>query len=198
MSFGIEDIKRLRELTGVGITDAKKALQETNGDFEKALEAMRIKGLAKADAKSEREARSGLIEAYVHSGRIGAVVELNCETDFVAKTDEFKTLAHDLAMHVAAANPRYLNPEAIPKNELEKEKQLIGAELKTSGKPADMIAKITEGKLEAWFDEVCLSRQAFIKDPDQTIESLVKSAIAKLGENIVIRRFGRFELGENA
>jgi len=198
MSFGIEDIKRLRELTGVGITDAKKALQETGGDFQKALEAMRVKGLAKADAKSEREARSGLIEAYVHSGRIGAMVELNCETDFVAKTDEFKTLAHDLAMHVVAANPRYLNPDNIPKNELKKEQNLIGAELKASGKSADILAKITEGKLESWYDEVCLSRQAFIKDPDQTIEDLVKSAIAKLGENIVIRRFGRFELGENS
>lgn len=196
MSFGIEDIKRLRELTGVGITDAKKALQESGGDFDKALEAMRVKGLAKADSKSEREARAGLIETYTHSGRIGVVVELNCETDFVAKTDEFKTLAHDLAMQVAATNPRYLDPDTIPKADLDKEKRLIEAELKTAGKPADMLAKISEGKLESWYDEVCLNRQSFIKNPDQSVEDLVKGVIAKLGENIVIRRFARFELGE--
>lgn len=196
MSFSVDDIKRLRELSGVGITDAKKALEEAGGDFDKALEAMRVKGLAKADAKSQREARSGLIETYVHSGRIGVVLEVNCETDFVAKTDEFKTLTHDLAMQIAASTPRYLNPEAIPKADLAKEQRLIEAELKTAGKPADMRAKIAKGKLEAWYDEVCLNRQAFIKNPDQSVEDLVKSAIAKLGENIVVRRFQRFELGE--
>jgi elongation factor Ts len=198
MSFSVEDIKRLRELTGVGITDAKRALEEAAGGFDKALEAMRVKGLAKADSKSEREARSGLVEAYVHSGRIAAMVEVNCETDFVAKTDEFKNLAHDLAMQVAATNPRYLNPESIPKADLDNEKRLIEAELKAGGKPAEVRAKISAGKLESWYDEVCLSRQAFIKNPDQTIEELVKSHIAKLGENIVVRRFNRLELGENA
>ncbi len=192
----IKDIQRLRKLTGVGITDAKKALEEAKGDFDKALEAMRIKGLAKADKKSEREARAGLIDSYLHSGRIGVLVEVNCETDFVARTEEFKAFVHDLAMHIAASNPRYLSREDVPQADLNKEQDLIKQELLNEGKPEAMIDKIIEGKINKWYGEVCLMSQAFIKDPDKDIQTLLKETIAKLGENIVIRRFCRLELGE--
>lgn len=192
----IKDIKRLKDLTGVGITDAKQALTEANGDFDKALEAMRVKGLAKADKKTEREARAGLIDAYVHENRIGVVVEVNCETDFVARTPDFKELVHDLALQIAATNPRYVSIEAIPLADLNKEQGLIEAELKDSGKPAEIVDKMSAGKLEKWQAEVCLLNQPFIKNPDQTVENLVKSAIARLGENVVVRRFARIELGE--
>lgn len=192
----IEQIKRLRELTGVGITDAKKALEETKGDFDKALEAMRVKGLAKADSKSEREARSGLIDAYVHSGRIGVLVEVNCETDFVARTDDFKTLIHDVAMHVAASNPKYVSREDIPTTDLDKELDLVKQELANKGKPANMVEKIADGKIKKWYSEVCLLEQPYIKNPDQNVGDYVKEVIAKLGENIVVRRFSRIELGE--
>ena len=192
----IEQIKRLKSLTGVGLTDAKQALEEAKGDFDKALEAMRIKGLAKADKKSEREARAGLVDSYVHSDRIGVIVEVNCETDFVARTDDFKTVVHDIAMHIAASSPKYLDKESIPKDELEAETKLIKQELKAEGKPADMLDKIAEGKLEKWYSEVVLMNQPYIKDPELTIEDYVKQAIARLGENIVIRKFSRIELGE--
>ena len=195
MSVNIEDVKRLKEATGVGITDAKRALEEADGDYQKAVEAMRVKGLAKADKKSEREAKAGLVDAYVHSERIGVLVEVNCETDFVARTDDFKNFVHDIAMHVAAAAPRYIAPENVPDADLAKEKQLIHDELAESGKPAEMIEKIMAGKLEKFYEEVCLVKQAFIKNPDVTIEEYTKEAIAKLGENIVIRQMSRIELG---
>lgn len=192
----IEQIKRLKSLTGVGITDAKKALQEAGGDFDKALEAMRVKGLAKADKKAEREARSGLVDAYLHSGRIAAAVEVNCETDFVAKTEEFETLVHDIAMQVAASAPRYVDVEDIPKNETEAELKLIKQELEEEGKPKEMLDKISKGKLEKWQREITLLNQPFIKDPESSVGDIVKAAVAKLGENIVVRRFVRIELGE--
>lgn len=192
----IEQIKRLKSLTGVGITDAKKALEEAGGDFDKAVEAMRVKGMAKADKKAEREARSGLVDAYVHSNRIGVIVEVNCETDFVAKTDEFKNLVHDLAMHIAASAPRYTDTADIPKSETEAELKLIKQELENEGKPADMIEKISAGKLNKWQSEITLLNQPFIKNPDQTVGGYVKNTVAKLGENIVVRRFARIELGE--
>lgn len=195
MAVSIEDIKRLKELTGVGITDAKVALTEADGDFDKALEAMRVKGMSKADKKSEREAREGMVDAYVHSGRIGVVVEVNCETDFVARTDDFKNFVHDVAMHIAAANPLYISPEDVPEADLAKEKELIEEELKNEGKPAEMIAKISEGKIAKFYEEKCLIKQAYIKNPDQTIEEYTKEVIAKLGENIVIRQMSRVELG---
>lgn len=198
MSASIEEIKRLKELTGVGITDAKKALNDAGGDFDKALEAMRIKGLAKADKKAEREARAGLVDAYVHSGRIGVVVEVNCETDFVARTPDFQQLVHDIALHVAAANPRYVSSRDVPDADLNKEKKLISEELKAGGKPAEMLEKISQGKIEKWYEEVCLLSQPFIKNPDQNVEEFVKSGIARLGENIVVRRFARIELGETS
>lgn len=194
----IEQIKRLKQLTGVGITDAKKALQEAGGDFDKALEAMRVKGLAKADKKSEREARAGLVDSYVHSNRIGVIVEINCETDFVAKTDEFKDLVHDIAMHIAASAPQYVDKADIPKNELKRERELIEQELANEGKPKEILEKITEGKLDKWQSEVTLLNQPFIKNPDETVGDVVKAGIAKVGENIVVRRFARIELGETS
>jgi len=192
----IKSIKRLRELTGVGITDAKKALVESKGDFDKALEAMRVKGLAKADKRSERVVRAGIVDAYVHSDRIGVLVEVNCETDFVARNKIFKDFVHDVSLHVAASAPLYVAPDDVPKEVLAKEVQLIKEELKSSGKPANMIDKIAEGKLAKYYDQVCLLNQPFVKNADQNIDDLLKETIAKLGENIVIRRFQRIALGE--
>ncbi len=197
MAVDIETIKKLRAATGVGITDAKKALVETDGDYDKAVDAMRVKGLARADKKADREASAGIVSAYIHGERIGVLVELNCETDFVARTDDFKAVAHEIALHVAAAAPKYLAVDDIPEADVAKERELFAEELKNQGKPADMIEKIVEGKLEKWQSEVCLLNQAFIKNPDQTIENLVKEAAAKLGENIRIGSFSRLELGQN-
>jgi len=195
MAVSIDDIKKLKELTGVGLTGAKKALQDADGDFDKALEEMRIKGLAKAEKKSDREASAGIVHAYVHGGKIGVLVELNCETDFVARTDDFKTVANDIALHIAATSPKYLNVADIPESDVNKERELIAAELKEQGKPAEMAEKITEGKIKKWYSEVVLMQQSFVKNPDQTIENLVKEAIAKLGENIVLSNYSRIELG---
>jgi elongation factor Ts len=193
----IESIKKLRAMTGVGITDAKKALVDANGDFDKALEEMRVKGLAKADKKSDREASAGVIDAYIHGDRIGVLVEVNSETDFVARNDQFKAFVHDVALHIAAASPRYVKPEDVPADVVAKEKELILEELKTSGKPAEMLDKIAEGKLGKFYDEICLLRQAYVKNPDVTVGDFLKENIAKLGENLVIRRFSRIELGVN-
>ncbi len=197
MGVDIEDVKKLKNMTGVGITDAKKALEEADGDFDKALEAMRVKGLAKADKKGDREAREGLVDAYVHSNRIGVLVEVNCETDFVARTDDFKSFVHDVAMHIAASSPRYVTPEDITEEDAAKERKLFEEELKNEGKPKDMIEKIVDGKMNKFYEEVCLMKQPYIKNPDQTVEDYVKEVIAKLGENIVIRQFSRVELGQN-
>jgi len=195
MAVDITDIKKLKEMTGVGLTSAKKALEESNGDFDKAFEQMRIKGLSKADNKSDREVSAGLIHSYVHGAKIGVLVELNCETDFVARTDDFKALANDIALHIAASSPKYLTIADIPEAEVSKEKELTEAELKEQGKPAEMIGKITEGKLNKWYTEVVLLQQPFVKNPDLTVEELVKEAIAKLGENIAVSQFSRIELG---
>ena len=194
--ISIDEIKRLRTMTGVGMTDAKKALAETDGDFDKALEAMRVKGMAKAAKKSERVAKEGLVASYVHSDRIGVLVEVNCETDFVARTEDFKTFVHDVAMHVAASNPTFVTTDDVDEKTLEKEKELIGKELKESGKPDEMIDQITEGKIKKYYTEVCLLEQPYIKNPDQTVGDYLNEIIAKLGENIVIRQFSRLELGE--
>lgn len=192
----IETIKRLRELTGVGITDAKKALVEADGDFDKALEAMRVKGLTKAEKRQEREARAGVVHGYVHSDRIGVLVEVNCETDFVARNDIFKDFVHDVAMQVAASAPLFVSEEEVPEDIKTKEKALVMEELKDSKKPAEVMDKIAEGKMAKYYDQVCLLNQPFIKNPDQTVEQLQKEVMAKLGENIVIRRFCRIALGE--
>jgi elongation factor Ts len=196
MGVDIAEIKRLRELTGVGMTDAKKALDETNGDFDKALEAMRKKGLTKAEKKGEREAREGLIEAYVHSGRIGVIVEVNCETDFVTRTDDFKGLAHDVAMHIAAAAPEFVSIEDVPAEERERVTKEFTEKVKAEGKPENMVSQIVEGMLKKYFAERALLEQPFIKNPDQTVGQYVKEHVAKLGENIIVRRFSRMALGE--
>lgn len=191
----IEDIKKLKEMTGVGLTAAKKALEDANGDFDKALEQMRIKGIAKADKKSDREASAGMVHAYIHGGKIGVLVEVNCETDFVARTDDFKAFVNDVALHVAAASPQYVSPDDIPEDVIAKEKELVAKELEEQGKPKDMLDKISEGKLKKFAAEICLLEQGFIKNPDQTVGEYLKETIAKLGENMVIRRFERIEMG---
>ena len=195
MNVSVDDIKKLRELTGVGLTDAKKALVETDGDFDKALEAMRKKGLTKAEKKGDREAREGLIEGYVHSGRIGVVVEVNCETDFVARLDDFKKLAHEIAMQIAAMSPKYVSEADIPAEEMERVRTELMASEALASKPEEMREKIVEGQLKKHFVEQVLMSQAYILDDSKTVEQHVKEAIAKLGENIVVRQFRRIELG---
>jgi len=192
-----EMVKDLRQATGAGVLDCKKALEAAGGDMKKAVTFLREKGLAAAAKKAHRAAKEGLIEAYIHAGgRIGALIELNCETDFVARTEEFRQLAHDLAMQVVAAKPVYLSPEDVPAEVLEAEKAIYRAQAEKEGKPAHVIDKIVEGKLEKFYQEVCLLKQPFIKDEDLTVQDLLTQMIAKVGENIVVRRFARFELGE--
>jgi elongation factor Ts len=189
----LEAIKRLRELTGAGMMDAKRALEEAGGSVEQAVDVLRKAGVAKAAKKAERTASQGLVEVYLHGGRIGVVVEINCETDFVARTDDFKQLARDVAMQIAAAHPEYISPEEVPEALIEKEKEIYRAELE--GKPEAVVDKILTGKLDKFYSEICLLKQPFIKDPSINIEQLVTDLIAKLGENIVIRRMSRIELG---
>lgn len=193
-----EMIKDLREKTGAGMLDCKKALTESNGDFERAVSLLRQKGLATAAKKSGRMASEGVIGSYVHMGKIGTMVEINCETDFVARTDAFKELVKDVAMQVAAANPSYLSIEDVPQNVLEQEKEIYHAQI--TDKPAQVIEKILEGKIEKFYMENCLLEQIFIKDPEQKkkIKDLIAEAVARVGENIIIRRFVRFQLGETA
>ena len=195
MAISLDDVKKLKELTGVGLSDAKAALVDADGDFDKALEAMRKKGLTKAEKRGEREAREGLVDAYVHSGRIGVVVEVNCETDFVARTDDFKNLVHDIALHVSATSPEYISVEDIPADVRDAKHAEFKEKVVAEGKPADMADKIVEGQLAKYFAEKTLLEQPFIKNPDQTVGALVKEHIAKLGENIVVRQIRRIELG---
>ncbi|MGB2786867.1 MAG: translation elongation factor Ts [Candidatus Saccharimonadaceae bacterium] len=195
MSISIEDIKKLKDLTGVGLTDAKKALIDAEGDFDKALEAMRKKGLTRAEKKGDREAREGLIESYVHSGRIGVIVEVNCETDFVARLDDFKALAHEVAMQIAAMSPLYATEADIPAEDVEKFKLEAKASEALKGKPADMVEKIIDGQVKKHFAEKVLLSQPYILDDKKTVEQHIKEAVAKLGENIVVRQFKRIELG---
>ncbi len=199
MSVSLDEIKKLKELTGVGLTDAKKALVEAGGDFDKALEAMRKKGLTKAEKRGEREAREGLIESYVHGNRIGVIVELNCETDFVARTDNFKSLAHELAMQIAAMRPKWVSQDDIPEAERTRKREelvaLAKADPKNANKPAEILDKIIDGQLSKYFSELVLLDQTYWKDDSKTIGTLVKEEMAKLGENIVVRRFARLELG---
>jgi elongation factor Ts len=192
----IDEIKRLRGLTGVGITDAKQALVDAGGDFDKALSEMRKKGLTKAEKRAEREARSGLIGSYVHDGRIGVLVEVNCETDFVAKTDEFKELVKDLALHIAASAPEFVQPADIPEAAKKQIRAEFSEKAKAEGKPDNIVAQIVDGMVTKHFAEKVLLDQPFVKNPDQTVGDVVKEANAKLGENIVVRRFSRLALGE--
>ncbi len=190
-------VKELRERTGSGMMDCKKALAETNGDVEKAIDYLREKGLAKAAKKASRTASDGRIFHYVHNNfKVGALLELNSETDFVAKTDEFNALGHEIAMHITAANPLYLRPEEVPAEDLEREKEIYRQQLRDEGKPEDRIEKIVEGKIRKFYETTCLMEQAYIRDPDKKIGDLVVEMIAKLGENIVVKRFARFMIGE--
>jgi len=198
MAVNIAEIKRLRELTGVGMTDAKQALDEANGDFDKALEAMRKKGMTKAEKRGEREARAGIVGSYNHDNRIAVIVEVNCETDFVARNEIFTDFVKDIAMHIAAANPQYVSSDEIPAEERERVMNEFKEKAAGEGKPADMLEKIVEGQVKKYFAERCLLEQPFIKNPDQTVDQYVKEHNARLGENIVVRRFARLELGVGA
>lgn len=196
MAVKIEDIKRLKDLTGVGLTDAKAALEEAGGDFDKALEEMRKKGMTKAEKRGEREARAGVIGSYLHDNRIGVLVEVNCETDFVARNENFTNLVKGVAMHIAAAAPQYVSVDDIPAEDQEAVKKEFADKAKAEGKPAEMIDKIVDGMVKKHFAERCLLDQPFVKNPDQTVGDVVREANARLGENIVVRRFSRLMLGE--
>ncbi|MDO8746793.1 MAG: translation elongation factor Ts [Thermodesulfovibrionales bacterium] len=195
-TISADRVKELREKTGSGMMECKKALTESNDDFEKAIDYLRQKGLATAAKKASRSASEGIVSSYIHMDKIGVLLEVNCETDFVAKTDDFKGLVKDVALHIAAANPSYLSHEDVPQDVIEREKDIYKAQV--ANKPPHVVEKIVEGKLDKFFSDTCLLEQAFVKDPEQKlkIKELVTEKIAKLGENIVIRRFVRFQLGE--
>lgn len=189
-------VKELRTATGAGVNDCKKALEQAEGNFEQAVEVLRKKGLASAAKKASRDTREGIIGNYVHfGGKAAALVELNCETDFVARTDQFQQLARDLAMHVVAARPQWLSREEVPADAIEKEKVIYAEQMVNSGKPAQVIEKIVEGKLDKWFSDVCFLEQPFVKDPDRKIQDLITDTVASLGENIRVSRFARLEIG---
>lgn len=189
-------VKDLREKTGVGMMECKKALSESSGDFEKAIDVLRKKGLASAAKKAGRSASEGIIGSYIHMDRLGVMVEVNCETDFVARTDDFRELVKDIAMHIAATNPACVSREEISDDVIEREKGIYMAQV--SGKPPQVIEKIVEGKLDKFFSETCLLEQTFVKDPDQKkkVKDIIAEKVAKLGENIIVRRFSRFQLGD--
>ncbi|MEP0823823.1 MAG: translation elongation factor Ts [Ignavibacterium sp.] len=193
-----EKIRELRELSGAGMMDCKHALEETGGDLQKAMEVLRKKGAATAAKRADKEANQGVVEAYIHAGgRIGAMVELNCETDFVAKTPDFKALAHDIAMQIAAMSPRYISREQVEPSVIEKEIEIYKTQAKNEGKPANVAEKIAQGRLDKFYEEVCLMEQSFIKDSGKTIKDLLDEATAKVGERVSIRRFMRYHLGED-
>jgi len=196
MNITADTVKELREQTGAGMMDCKKALCEAEGSVEKALDILRQKGLALASKRAAKEASQGLIGSYIHMGKIGVLVEVNCETDFVAKTDDFQELVKDVAMHIAASNPVYVKREDIPSEIIEREKEIYASQV--TNKPPQVVEKIIEGKLEKYYSDMCLVDQIFVKDPDQKkkIRDLIIEKIAKLGENILIKRFSRFQLGE--
>ena len=197
MSISATTVKELREQTGAGMMDCKKALTEAGGDIGAAMDILRKKGLAKAAGKASRDASDGLIGSYIHmGGKLGVLLEVNCETDFVAKTDDFQQLVKDISMHIAATNPAYVRREDVPSDVLEKEKEIYASQV--GNKPPEVIEKIVQGKLEKFYADTCLVDQVFVKDPDQKkkINDLIIEKIAKLGENIVIKRFARFQLGE--
>ena len=197
MSFTASDVKTLRERTGAGMMDCKNALVETNGDMDKAVDYLREKGIAKAAKKAGRIAAEGIVDSYIHmGGKVGVLLEVNCETDFVARGDQFKELVHDIALQIAAANPSYVTVDEVPADVIEKEKEILRAQAIEEGKPEKIIEKMVEGRIKTFYDENCLVCQKFVKDPSKTIEQLVVEATATIGEKIAIRRFARFEMGE--
>jgi elongation factor Ts len=198
MAVDIAEIKRLRELTGVGMTDAKKALEAAEGDFDKALAEMRKKGMTKAEKSSAREARAGVVSSYIHDNRIGVLLEVNCETDFVARNEKFTDFVKDIAMHIAASAPLYVSSEEIPAEERERVIAEFTEKVTAEGKPENMVPQIVEGMVKKYFAERCLLDQPYIKNPDQTVGQFIKENIAQLGENLVVRRFSRMAIGEVA
>jgi elongation factor Ts len=197
MQVTAQMVKELRERTGAGMMDCKAALAETQGDMEKAVDLLRKKGLAAAAKKAGRVAAEGAVGSYIHAGgKIGVLVEVNCETDFVAKTEQFQTLVKDIAMHIAAAEPRFVRREEVTADVLERERAIYREQAAATGKPANVVEKIVDGKIEKFYGEACLLEQPFVKNPDQTVGQLVTDAVAKIGENIQVRRFSRFKLGE--
>lgn len=197
MTITADMVKILRDKTGVGMMECKRALQETEGDIEKAQDYLRKKGLADASKRSGRATSEGLIEAYIHVGsQIGVMVELNSETDFVARNDQFKALARDIAMHIAASAPLYVSQDQVPAELVEKEKEILMAQPDMASKPAEVREKIITGRIQKFYEQVCLMNQPFVKDPNQKVEDVVKTAIATIGENIQVRRFARFSVGE--
>lgn len=198
MEITAELVKELRQRTGIGVMECKEALQESQGDIEKAIAILRKKGYSRAKEKMSRETSQGLIQSYIHlDGKIGVLVELNCESDFVARNGEFRELVKNIAMQVAAANPRYVSAEEIPAQEIEGEKEIIRAQLQDTKKPPQIIEKIVEGKIKKYYEEVCLLDQPYIKDNKMSIQQLITTFIAKFGENIKVKRFARFELGKD-
>ncbi|MCS7461864.1 translation elongation factor Ts [Paenibacillus doosanensis] len=197
MAVNAASVKELRERTGAGMLDCKKALEEANGDLSKAADILREKGLSAAANKAGRIATEGTVESYIHAGgRIGVLVEVNCETDFVGKTEQFREFVKDVAMHIAASSPLYVRREDVPQDALDKEREILTAQALNEGKPANIVQKMVEGRLGKYYEEYCLMEQSFVKDPDKTIAQLVNEKVATIGENITIRRFARFELGE--
>lgn len=195
MTITADQVKQLREMTGAGMMECKKALSETSGDLEKAVEALRKSGIAKAEKRSDRSASQGRVESYIHDSRIGVLIEVNCETDFVARTDEFGRLVKDLAMQVAAAAADYVRREEVPAERVAKEREIFAAQMANENKPANILEKILDGKVNKFYSEVCLLEQPFIKDDKKTVNELVKETSARTGENIMVRRFVRFRLG---
>ena len=195
--FTGNDVVTLRQRTGAGILDCKKALTETNGDMEKAIDFLREKGIASAAKKAGRIAAEGIVDSYIHmGGRVGVLLEVNCETDFVARGDAFKELVHDIALHIAAAKPEYVSSQEVPEEVLEKEKEILRVQALNEGKPEKIIDRMVEGRIKKFYEDFCLLNQKFVKDPEKTIEQLVIEATAKIGEKISIRRFVRYEMGE--
>lgn len=197
MSFTAQDVAKLRQQTGVGMMECKKALTESNGDFEKAIVILRERGLKAVDKKQSRIASEGLVASYIHmGGRIGVLVEVNCETDFVAKSEDFQVLVKDIAMQIAAANPKYVREEEVDPAELEKEKEILKAQALNEGKPASIVERMIEGRIKKYYEDVCLLNQPFVKDSGKTIKDVLTEATLKIGEKISVRRFVRYELGE--
>jgi elongation factor Ts len=192
-----DQVKRLRELTGAGMMDCKRALEETGGDLERAVEVLRVRGLADAKKREGRVAREGVVDAYIHmNGRLGVLIEVNCETDFVADTKDFRTLSRDIAMHIAASNPRWISREDVPEDVIEGERKLYAEQAREQGKPDQIIERIVQGKLEAFYKDNCLLDQPFVRDDTKTVGELIGETSAKLGEKVEVRRFARFKLGE--
>ena len=197
MNFTAQDVKTLRERTGAGMMDCKNALVECDGDMEKAVDYLREKGIAKAAKKAGRIAAEGIVDSYIHmGGKVGVLLEVNCETDFVAKGDMFKSLVHDIALHIAASNPQYVTKEEVPADVIEKEKAILRAQALEEGKPEKIVDKMVEGRIKSFYEDNCLLCQKFVKDPDKTIEQVVVEATATIGEKISVRRFVRYEMGE--